>query len=364
MHTLIIRIIEIWLNQNRWHEDFRESSFVFIALSFLSAVFGFFLYYNIFIDFFPPMIVLDGLGVLGCVIGFCFLKGNRKPRVAGIIAVVVTMMISLLYIADSGNQDFALAFTLTIPVISIFVVGYRLGSLFSLVNIAVIAYLCLSQMSEWKEAPFGKVSFMHLIVIYFVLFAIAYFYDSGRRHTMALLKKSNINLKQLSITDALTQLPNRLYIEELLISSTDIHWVLIIDIDDFKTINDSYGHDVGDKVLQIVAKKIAKSVGDNGVVCRWGGEEFFIAFYLQEIEVIKDIVSRLQQEIAAFEFGLLQPVTFSCGGAPYQVKQYREAFRDADKALYRAKKLGKNRFCYHGALRGMSLRHESDVRQA
>ncbi len=75
---MIIRVIEKWLNLSRWHEDFRESSFVFIALSFLTAIFSFFLYYNIFIVPFPPMILLDGLGVLGCLVGFYFLKGNRR----------------------------------------------------------------------------------------------------------------------------------------------------------------------------------------------------------------------------------------------------------------------------------------------
>ncbi|ENY3836820.1 GGDEF domain-containing protein [Vibrio vulnificus] len=343
---MIIRVIEKWLNLSRWHEDFRESSFVFIALSFLTAIFSFFLYYNIFIVPFPPMILLDGLGVLGCLVGFYFLKGNRRSRLAGIIAVVVMMVISLLYIADTGNEEFALAFTLSIPVISIFVVGYRLGATFSVLNFAVIAWLCFSQMPNWTAVPFDNISFIHLTVIYFTLFAIAYFYDSGRRQTMALLKESNAKLQQISVTDALTQLPNRLYIEEFLINSNQVHWIVILDIDDFKKINDRYGHDVGDKVLQIVAQKIESCVGGNGVACRWGGEEFLMAFYLQEIEVIQDKILRLQQEIAAFEFGLRDPITFSCGGAPHQPKHYRKAFRQADEALYRAKKAGKNSFVY------------------
>ncbi|MGR2889594.1 GGDEF domain-containing protein [Vibrio vulnificus] len=163
---------------------------------------------------------------------------------------------------------------------------------------------------------------------------------------MKLLMLSNVKFQQLSITDKLTQLPNRLYIEDLLVSSKQVYWIVILDVDDFKKINDNYGHDVGDRVLQIIANKIQKNVSGSGVACRWGGEEFLIAFYLQDIEMVKETIVRLQQDVVSFDFGLNQSITFSCGGAPHQPRHYRNAFCQADEALYRAKKAGKNSFFY------------------
>lgn len=94
-----------------------------------------------FIVPFPFMILIDAVGLLGSLVGLWALKNNRKPRLAGLIGVIAMTVVSLLYIESSGatkNEEFALGFTLAVPVISIFVLGYQLGTMFSLLNFCLV----------------------------------------------------------------------------------------------------------------------------------------------------------------------------------------------------------------------------------
>ncbi|MCE0556110.1 GGDEF domain-containing protein [Motilimonas sp. E26] len=341
---LLNRGIETWLNQSHSDEEFRENSFVFVALTILMLILSFFIYYNVFIDSYPVLATIQGTGVALCLAGYYFLKNRRSTRTAGILTVTIITTISLLFIIGSQNRELALAFCFITPVVAIFILGYKLGSFFSLINFAVVAYFCLTEMQNWQPVPFDSISFIHLAIIYFFLFSIAYFYDSGRRRTMRLLKESNLQLKTLSTTDVLTRLPNRLKMEELLLNSDEVKWIAMLDVDDFKSVNDTYGHDIGDHVLKVIAKQLANTIGDDGVVARWGGEEFLIAFYLSDINAIENKLMELQDKIAAKKFNFERNVTVSCGATPHQRHMHRTAFRRADEALYRAKASGKN--CY------------------
>ncbi|ELY5180016.1 GGDEF domain-containing protein [Vibrio cholerae] len=344
---MIIVLIEKWLSLNRWHDDFRDSSFIFFALLFLTLIFSFFLYYNIFIVPFPFMILIDAVGLLGSLVGLWALKNNRKPRLAGLIGVIAMTVVSLLYIESSGatkNEEFALGFTLAVPVISIFVLGYQLGTLFSLLNFCLVFCICFQDLAVWDITSPETIGLVHLAVIYLTLFAIAFFYDSGRRHTLHKLQQTNLILKKLSTTDILTKLPNRLFFEELVNGDEEFFWIAIIDIDDFKKINDTFGHDKGDDVLQMLAIQITSSIGVSGVACRWGGEEFMIAFSIREIELVEKIITQLQRHLTMMSVGFSATVTVSCGIAAYQPDNYKSSFKQADSALYLAKQSGKNTY--------------------
>jgi len=102
--------------------------------------------------------------------------------------------------------------------------------------------------------------------------------NSSRSNLLDQLEK----YRNLSLVDPLTDLLNRRYLEvhlqnkliELKVYQHSFFGVLFIDIDFFKNINDSFGHDVGDNVLKMVSKTLKNSLGNDEVVCRWGGEEF------------------------------------------------------------------------------------------
>lgn len=159
------------------------------------------------------------------------------------------------------------------------------------------------------------------------------------------------------------------YAAEVLAADSDIHYMAIIDVDNFKNINDSYGHMFGDEVISQVASIISSTVNGRGIVGRFGGDEFFIFtdWISTEIQLRAVLTSIRKQVQSAFENREENcSVTLSIGvsRAPTDGNTYDELFKKADKCLYLAKFKGKNRFVIyeedkHGDIveEGQSVRH-------
>ena len=132
-------------------------------------------------------------------------------------------------------------------------------------------------------------------------------------------------------------------------SVKNMTWLAIMDIDDFKHINDSYGHAYGDKVLRIVAETFHHYLSGIGEVGRFGGDEFFVCIKDATEETIRDIFRLAREEVmnktkpdVEEENGVTMSIgTVSC---PLNGKDYDTLFGKADKALYIAKGKGKNRY--------------------
>lgn len=134
-------------------------------------------------------------------------------------------------------------------------------------------------------------------------------------------------------------------IEQLNRKDGQIRWLVIIDIDDFKHINDTYGHIFGDQVIRRVAEIMQELVGQRGVIGRFGGDEYVILLEKVETrEQLKTLLKTIAKELA-LAFDPKTHVTASIGVSEYPVdgNEYEELMRKADKALYLAKEKGKNR---------------------
>jgi len=164
------------------------------------------------------------------------------------------------------------------------------------------------------------------------------------------LKKSNIILKKDSQRDQLTQISNRRGLLDSLKDANpfDISLsMIIVDIDKFKNINDTYGHNVGDSVLRELSQILKLNIRDNDKLARWGGEEFVIIVYTKDINITQNVAEKLRQEIEKFDFATVKHITASFGVsiAKNENESFDEIFEKADKALYQAKELGRNRVC-------------------
>ena len=153
------------------------------------------------------------------------------------------------------------------------------------------------------------------------------------------LKKEIEVLKKQAYTDSLTKLNNRRTIEN--VSGFDN--LILGDIDFFKSINDNFGHDVGDKVLVEIGIVLKKYVRETDLVCRWGGEEFIILLKdcndddaYDKAELLKDKVMELSEK-----FGF--KITMSFGISNLSNKTMENAIKDADTAMYQSKHDGRNR---------------------
>lgn len=159
--------------------------------------------------------------------------------------------------------------------------------------------------------------------------------------------------QQLAFQDALTGLPNRVLFEQGLeqgLSQAKRHgWglaVLFIDIDKFKSINDSHGHDLGDQVLRMVADRLKSFVRDEDIVSRWGGDEFVcLCLEVTEEADVTQLAEKMIQRIAeACDFnGTTLSISASIGIATYPADgdTVDMLFKNADTAMYKAKKTGK-----------------------
>lgn len=162
--------------------------------------------------------------------------------------------------------------------------------------------------------------------------------------------------KQLSMRDSLTGLLNRrAYAEQLkkqvarVCRNNSPLLMVIADIDEFKEINDRYGHLVGDEVLKQVAQWLQKSFRQYDIVARYGGEEFVIVLENINLDTANKTLNRLREDIARNTFRCVNAsveLTLSFGVAEFRQGECpAKVFERADLALYQAKSAGRNQIC-------------------
>ena len=165
------------------------------------------------------------------------------------------------------------------------------------------------------------------------------------------MKIKNEQLNRLAITDQLTQLYNRLKLDEVLgyesaraqRDETPLS-IAIIDIDKFKLVNDTFGHQIGDKVLIGVAQVMLKNIRSTDILGRWGGEEFMLILPNTSLENASVHVNKLRQIIERSNFNPVNQVTISVGVSSCSSFVYQKQLIElADNALYEAKENGRNR---------------------
>ncbi|MCU8094115.1 GGDEF domain-containing protein [Shewanella sp. SM20] len=168
------------------------------------------------------------------------------------------------------------------------------------------------------------------------------------------LHMANKHLEELSFTDGLTGLPNRrhamCYLSEIWDNSTRAEYPLVcmmVDADGFKEVNDIYGHDIGDKVLIELANTLRNAFRNDDVVCRLGGDEFFIILPKTSIaggmhiaELARKAVTRLKVSTGGNPWRGSISIGVACKRP--DMKCYEELIKEADRSLYFAKDVGKN----------------------
>lgn len=195
----------------------------------------------------------------------------------------------------------------------------------------------------------------NISAVFVSIIMVSYVFSKEDNEDEAKLMKYNDKLRQEASTDQLTGLLNRRAALEYISSiekEDEIGFLSIAmgDIDFFKKVNDTYGHDAGDDVLKAIAAKISEEAGEGAVVVRWGGEEFLILFpglngdkaYL----ILEGIRSKIQKSIIKSRDSEIK-VTMTFGLAEYSfVNGVDEIIKEADNKLYQGKTNGRNQVVY------------------
>ena len=224
-------------------------------------------------------------------------------------------------------------------------------------------------------APFGYSTFFHVLVIANILISNLFnHYESldlmltlgipcvvGICAVNYVMEKvyadqyrTKLELEKALTMDHLTKAYNRNKLAEicdksglrLLVDDSKETCVMITDIDFFKQVNDTYGHDGGDKVLIYLVDTIKQVIRSSDYVIRWGGEEFIVILQGCPMANAKNIAESIRQKIETGDSGVCK-ITISIGISSYDGTDYHKAITCADKALYEAKNNGRNRVvCY------------------
>jgi len=164
------------------------------------------------------------------------------------------------------------------------------------------------------------------------------------------IKEKEVELENLARVDQLTKINNRLYLDEILMSQyyrfnrySEECSIILVDIDYFKSVNDKYGHLIGDKVLVEFANLLKKSIRKDDIVGRWGGEEFLIILPHTNIAKAAYLAEKLCKTVSEYNFSVVGHKTASFGVATFVHGMSVEQCVDmADAALYEAKEAGRN----------------------
>jgi diguanylate cyclase (GGDEF)-like protein len=166
-----------------------------------------------------------------------------------------------------------------------------------------------------------------------------------------LLQAQAAKLEELATTDALTGAYNRRKFNELILAELERVRryehplsLFILDIDHFKRINDTHGHEAGDEVLVVLADLIRAGIRATDSLARWGGEEFVVLSPEVTLEEAMRLAERLRTAAGTYEYSFVGKVTASIGVAQHRTGETPdELFARADEALYRAKEGGRDR---------------------
>ncbi|HEX5131437.1 MAG TPA: diguanylate cyclase [Candidatus Krumholzibacteria bacterium] len=173
------------------------------------------------------------------------------------------------------------------------------------------------------------------------------------------LQDMNVRLEELSVTDGLTGLFNHRHFWNLMnteLARVDLQngdlALILLDLDDFKRVNDKFGHAVGDQLLLTVANVLGETIRDTDIVARYGGEEFAVLLPDTDESGAQQVAEKIRASVEAVRFNvtdtdIVLKVTVSIGVSVFRGNR-REFFNAADRALYQSKAAGKN--CVHCAL--------------
>ena len=284
-------------------------------------------------------------------------------QISNIVFFLTLFSISFLEAKHQGR----ILWIYTYPLFSIFIFGSRAGSLWSLSLLFSVAGGL--DILHGLTNVYSENFWLRLSITYFMVIWITAWLENDRRKYISALEKERGALEKeiaqrelleerlvtLARTDSLTKLYNRGYywdiVEREISRAQRYNYPLslaLIDIDDFKLVNDTYGHPTGDEVLKYLAELFSKSLRKADIVGRIGGEEFSITFPNTSLDDAKIIMERLCFEFSEYLFSFKEKefkVTMSIGLCSIDNKNRNidRLYSLSDKALYNAKSNGKNR---------------------
>ena len=320
----------------------------------LGVVFALFIFADIYFyrgkDVFPIAVGLRGLGLSIAVAAF-FLVSKFKRYEHALVLVTLTQLAVFaiylvnLYILEATQTDLQFM-TMMLFIMAAFLIPNIWRNCLTIACVVLASYIIFCANNVYAAGTTSLIMRSIYLTICLVSCAIfLYGREASRRGQFAAERL----LEYLSITDKLTSAYNRSHFEQVLGTwmKNNRHnpiSLLLIDIDDFKKVNDRFGHTVGDQVLVGITEVISAHIRDEDIFARWGGEEFVVLFGSTDVEKAAELAERLRRVVEINPWAGVGKITISIGVAEYQGDETIVDFvNKADKKMYEAKRAGKNR---------------------
>lgn len=308
-------------------------SVVLISIAFLHLLKG-------DIDMFAFEMLIASGGILNAVL----LKITKNVTVAENFILFGMLILICGILVHGGYNRTGIYWIYTYPLLTFFLKGNKTGIIWNFVFFLVVLIFAFLDYKNIVPVAFSQDEIRQALLAYTIVMVLAYIFEEA-------LLKSYKEVSRLAVTDQLTGLYNRHYIFEKLNDEIERakrfgkkFCLILLDIDDFKNINDRFGHDVGDYVLFEVAQVLRDTTRSVDTVGRLGGEEFIIICPNTDIVGGLIIAEKIRSSIGELNIPDVGRITVSVGVAEFTGEETaHELIKSADTALYRAKRSGKNK---------------------
>jgi diguanylate cyclase (GGDEF)-like protein len=316
-------------------------------------------------------------------------RGNVELSVALVLCSLAVLVATSLWFSQGLYSAAVLGFP-AILIVAGMVASLRLFIsllLGILATVVFLTYAGLSGLQSFEPLPLGIGRMVNVSCILLACAAAVWLLASDLRQTLLRLQQEILRVKDseasfahLAQHDALTNLPNRLLLRDRMEQAigrarrdNEQVALLFLDLDNFKTINDSLGHAAGDELLQEVARRLKETLRDIDTVSRQGGDEFIMVLAdVADLAAVSSVAALVQQKLAQpFALKGMQIVTSISIGIslfPGDGDDFDTLLMHADMAMYQAKSAGRNGFCFFDRQMNADIHErlalELDLRQA
>lgn len=359
MKKLFARVITLNHYYRSSDKEYRQICFNNAVLMLMAFIFSLFSVINTQVVYLPVVALVDFVGLVLALGLYLFFYKTKNYKVTSYGTVILLMLILLAYLTAKGHSDYALIWTASLPLLAYFLLGWRKGMAISVFFYGVIFLSAYLQIPSWRSPGFDLNTGLNVVLASVSLMIAVTYYEFTRQSAYADLEASQQALEILHVTDQLTQVSNRIALDRyfgeqigLVTSGLSLQGnlgILLMDVDLFKHVNDTYGHMTGDHVLSEIARILASSCRKNDLIGRWGGEEFLVICPNTDAEESKEMAERMRKLVEGHRFGDMSfTITISIGVTTYRSGDTVESMmKRADVALYQAKSKGRNQWVYH-----------------
>jgi len=282
---------------------------------------------------------------------------NRKGRMVAVVLLLINLQLLMtLLIITGGNEGTGPLWVYTVPPVTMFFAGFKRG----LVTIAsftmLISILLFSPDDALLLTHYSFEFKTRLIFSFLTVSFLSAFYEYSRERSYETISYLSDKYEHQAKYDMLTELLNRrgaqLHLEQeesRLKRNGKAFSIALADIDRFKSINDTLGHEMGDEILKRVSRLFKSRVRTQDLIARWGGEEFLFIFPETDAAnavIVCNQIREILQDTPIVVGGKTQKVTSSFGVSEVNTFiSVSDALNKADQALYQAKSNGRNLVC-------------------